>query len=125
VRAEHLPQALVTSFADQVQVEFAECGQEAVAVGADDRLAAGIGRHDAIVHDLRVRQHRGEYAVIQGLQRVIDAADPHRHGLRVRAQHPHRRALGMGVRAEHGVRVGMGARREQHEIAPFHRKVLR
>ncbi|SLH04741.1 Uncharacterised protein [Mycobacteroides abscessus subsp. abscessus] len=117
--AEHVPEVFVAAFADQVQVEFAEGGQEAVAVGGDHRRTAGVLGDDPVVHQLGVREHRGEDAVTDRVEWMVDAAHAHAHLGRVRAQHPHDGAVGVRMRAEHRVRIAVRARGEQHEIAAF------
>ncbi len=106
VRAEHLPEPLVPSLADQVQVQLAHRGQPAVGVVG--------GRGVPVVVDLEpvvagVLGHGdGEQRVNHRLHRVPVLARAQRDGLRPGHQRPGREALAHGVHAQHRVRVVVG-----------------
>lgn len=125
MRAEHLPEPLVPSLPEQVQIDLAERRQEVVPVRLHHRAPAGIGGDDPVVPQLRVGHDPFEDAVITVRQWMIHAADARRDRLRVRPQHPDDRAFGMRVRPQHRVRIGVGTRRQQQEVAPIHRNERR
>ena len=113
VRAEHLPEAVVPAFAEQVQVEFPERGQEAVAVGV---AGHGVPARVFDAHPVVGRSGTGrtalEKTVARRVQRMVDPPTGERR-CRRGAKDPDRGAVGMGVCAKDGVRVGMGARGQQ------------
>ncbi len=108
MRAERLPQLLVPALADQVQVEVAQRGQEAVRVL--HLLVRALVRHQQPVRrDLVQRQQAGEEAVpvVVQLGPQPAAEDAHRAG--EGPEGPHGDPAGDRVGAQHGVRVVVGA----------------
>ena len=108
-RAERVPQLLVPSLADQVQVKLAERRQVPVRVVLQLRLAVGVADLEPVVgHGPGGPGHGAlEHAEVQVPHRVPAAAGQHsgdRGG--ERAQCPDRHAVArQRVRAEHRVRV--------------------
>ncbi len=108
VRAEHPPQLLVPALADQVQVQLAERGQEAVGVlGLVD--GAVVGHEQPVGGDLGEREEPGEEAVPVVVQLGPQICADHGDRLRVRAEGPEGDAAGDRVAAEDGVRIVVGA----------------
>ena len=71
VRAEHLPQLLVPALVDQVQVDLAEGGQEAVGVVDHVRVAV-VGHRDPVVgHAPSRRQHAAHTPACSWLERDL------------------------------------------------------
>lgn len=109
VGAERAPQLLVPALADEMQVEIAERGQEAVRVPRLDLV--GVRPVRAVPHEQRVRRHlaprqqSGEETVAVVVQRDAQVGADDRHGRRVRAQRADDHAAPGGVGAEDTVRV--------------------
>ncbi len=116
VRAERLPQLLVPALADQVQVQLAQCGQEAVRVL--DLLHRLLVRHAQPVQgDLPQRQQPGEEAVPVVVQPDAKVAGEDGHLTGVRPQGPEGDPAGHPVGAEHGVGVVVRAGQQPLPVA--------
>ena len=48
-RAEYLPQAFVTTFANEVKIELTECGRKSVGIIGDPHLTVVVGRFDCVI----------------------------------------------------------------------------
>lgn len=120
--AEYLPEPPMSSFAEQVQIEFADGRQEAVSVGGQHGPAARIRHDQAVVPQIRKFDHALEDPVADGAQRMVDAADARRHRIGMGAKGSDHRTVRMRMRAEDRVRVGVGTGGQQHQIAPIHRR---
>ncbi len=123
VRAEHIPEALVAAFADQVQVQFANGGQVAVGVVGRLRRLALVGDFQPVVrHVARLQrlQHGDPHAAGlvrhregagsghdgDGFGEVLDRADGDvAVVIEVRAQDRVRRVVFAGGDPRQGVRV--------------------
>ncbi len=102
--AQRVPQPLVPALVDQVQVELAERGQEAVrVVRLVHRLP--VGDPQPVAGDPRAGQERGEEAVAVVVQRGLPLPRQHRDRRGVRAQYAHGDAAGRRVGAQDGVRI--------------------
>ena len=114
---ERLPQLLVPALADQVQVQLAERGQEAVRV-VHHVLAVVVRHREPVLRRHGVqRQHRGEQPV--ALRRQVGALpvqhDRHRPGVRPQRPEPH--AAVHRVRAQQAVRVVVRAVQQPPPVA--------
>jgi hypothetical protein len=105
VGAEHVPQPLVATLPDQVQVDLTEGGQPAVRVVHDvDALAVADG--EPVVGGRTGHDAREQPGFVHLDERVALAAfADHMDLVGVRAQYPDDRALRMRVGTEHRVRV--------------------
>lgn len=114
---EHLPQLLVPALADQVQVEFAEGGQEAVGIVVGVHVGAVVDAHPVIGHD-RARQPACEHplALVREFRQRLARRRGQPHLVGERPQHPHGHALGGRVRAEQRVRIAEVSRGEPLEV---------
>lgn len=99
----------MTPLGEQVQVEFAEVGQEPVGVGRgvrDDRvIGPGIADFEPVVDEVGERHGDREQAGLQVFERESLAADQRDHAHRVRPVGPDHGVIGVFVRAEHRMRV--------------------
>ncbi|CAM5695611.1 hypothetical protein SCANM63S_01506 [Streptomyces canarius] len=108
VRAERLPELLVPALADQMQVQLAEGGQEAV--GVLGLVHRAVVRHQQPVDgDLGEREQGGEEAVAVVVQLRPQLARDHGDRPRVRAERAEGDPARHRVRAQHGVRIVVGA----------------
>lgn len=108
LRAERLPQLLVASFADQMQIEFTEGGQEAVRILELD-LGVVVRDEERVLRDGAQRQQPGEEALAVVVQFGAEPLPDHGHGPGVRPQRPDGDAAGDRVGAEQRVRVVVAA----------------
>ena len=108
--AQGVPQALVATLADQVQVDLAERRQPAVRVVDGVRVLAVADQQAVVARSLG--HHAGpQPGVVHPHQPVCPVrvpADQHRHLVGVRPQRAHHDAVGMRVHAQHAVRVVVG-----------------
>ncbi len=102
--AKDFPEPFVAALGEQVQIHFAECRQETVGVGGDQR-AARVSHLQAVVDQVGERQGHREDTRPDMLHRVSDPADQCRHRLGVRAQCPDDGVFAVLVRPEDAVRV--------------------
>ncbi len=105
VRAQRVPQLLVPALADQVQVQLAEGGQEAVRVVDLDLVVVVRDEEAVAVRDRGEGQHRREEAAALGPQLRAQSLRRDRHRARVGAQGAEEDPAGDGVRPQHAVRV--------------------
>ena len=133
-RAERVPQLLVPSLADQVQVELAERRQVPVRVVLQLRVAVDIGDLKPIIRNGPGFPWHGhlEHAQVAVRHRVPAAIGQHRgHGGGERAQCPDHCAFhlgavaGHGVGAEHRVRVVVLTSDKSLDLAKGDRFVFR
>ncbi|CAM5270534.1 hypothetical protein SANTM175S_02504 [Streptomyces antimycoticus] len=98
MRAERPPQLLVPALADEVQIELAEGGQEAVRV-VQLQLGVLVRHQQPVLRDLPQRQHPGEQPVPLGPQPGAQPGgrDGHRAGVRAQAAEEHTTAHGVGA----------------------------
>jgi hypothetical protein len=113
VRPEHVPELFVPALRDQVQVELADGGQEAVRVVGQGlvRPARCIRGGDPVLRHLLVRDGDGEDALVQVRHGEPAPVVKHeRHGRGERAQGPDDDAVrdGMGAQDRVGVVVVPG-----------------
>ncbi len=103
LRPERPPQLLVSALADQMQVQFADGGPEAVRVVDLDGVVL-VPHLQPVLRDLRHGQHAGEEAVAVVVQLGPRPGRQHGDGAGVRAQRPHQHTARDRVRAQHVVR---------------------
>ncbi len=109
VRAERPPQLLVPALTDQVQIELAECGQEAVRV-VRLQLTAVVGHVQRVLGDRVQRQHTREEAVALRDEGGAPAAGHHAHRAGEGPQRPEHDPARHRVGAQQRVRIMVGAR---------------
>ena len=107
--AEHLPQLLVATLVDQVQVDLAERGEVAVRVVGGVRRVAGVGHLQAVVGHVGHVEDADPDAAVLVLERDGGAAVDHGDGLGERAQRADRHRAVVDVRTEDGVRVAVAS----------------
>ena len=108
VCAQRLPETLVATLGEQVQVDLAQGRQEPVGVGNgvdERRLVLGVADLEAVVDEVGERHRDGEQPGLDVGQRMAGAADQRVHLHRVRAVHPDHRVVVVFVGAQHRVRV--------------------
>lgn len=101
--AEGGPQLLVPPLADQMQIEIAERGQEAVRI-MDLDLVVRVADQELVLGDGRHRQQSGEETVAVVVQLGPQPLGEYGHRSRVRTEHPDRHTAADHVRAEQIVR---------------------
>jgi len=109
VSAEDLPQSFVAALGEQMQIHFAQCGQEAVRVGhvVDmRRFAAGVVADlESVIHQIRERQRDREKASLDVLEHIALAADQGHHLDSMGPVGPHHRVVAVFVGAQDRMRV--------------------
>ena len=122
VRPEHVPQLLVAALGDQVQVDLAEGGQEAVRVVHDRGVDRVVADPQPVVGHLRHRHHAAPDAVPLVLQGVAaPVLEDHLDTGRQRPQGPHGDRPLVRVGAQDGVRVVVAARGDGVQECRIHR----
>ena len=118
MRAERPPQLLVAALADQVEVELADGGQEAVGLlDVDPVGAVGPGHPDPVGGHLRERQGDGPDPVVLVLHPVRGAVgQQHRDLAREGLQGAHGDAAGVLVGAQHRMGVVVAPRGRGAEL---------
>ena len=89
VRTQDLPEVLVATLADQVQVDVAERRQPAVGVVDGPAVATGVGDLDAVVDGGSVEGDLEHPTVVDASHLVAGAVHDQDGGLGVRAQGAH------------------------------------
>ena len=120
VGAQDGPQLLVASLVDQVQVDLAEGGQEAVGVLEHQRPAV-VGDRQAVVGDLGGREHTDPHALVLVGQRDLPELTGHADPGGQRSQDADRDCAVVRVRTQDGVRVAVLAADELVELLDGHR----
>ena len=115
VGTEHLPELLVTSLGDEMEVHLAERGQVSVGVVAGESRAR-VGDLQGVVRNLCGRQGGDPDPSVLVRHRKAGPLAHEVHGLRTRSQHPNRDDRGLQVRPEDAVGVVMPAIDESIEI---------
>ena len=117
---EDLPESFVAALGEQVQVDFAERGQEPVGVGHRvhiRRIArAGIADLQPVVDQVGERHRHGEQARLDVLEHIPVVADQRHHFDRVRTVRPDHRVVAVFVRAQNRVRVVMHTGQQSLEV---------
>ena len=108
VGAEDFPQLLVATLADEVEVNFAEAGQEPVGVISGEGISA-VGNAQAVVRHCGAGHLGNPDATVFVFHLQALVADHHRHRRGCWAKHSDGHRLAFGVGAEHLVRVGVAA----------------
>ena len=86
--AKDFPESLVAALGEQMKVDFAQGGQEAVGVGDDVRVRTLVGHLQPVVDQVDERQRHGEQAGFDVLQREPVVTDERDDFPRVRAETP-------------------------------------
>ncbi len=121
--AEDLPQLLVAALAEQVEVHFAQGGQEAVAVGDGDGVPARIGDLEPVVDEVGERQRHREHTGVDMRHRVALAAHQRHHFLGMRLERTDHCVVVVFVRAEDAVRAVVRTRDQPAQLAGVGRQV--
>jgi hypothetical protein len=112
---EHLPQVLVTTLVDQVEVDLAEGRQEAVGVVQGGGRAV-VGHLQPVAGHVGDRQHPDPDSLV-----LVAELDPFRavgddHRRRERLERPHRDPSAVRVRTQHRVRVAVLTGHQQVQL---------
>ena len=120
MRAKNLPQSLVATLGEQVQIDLAERGQEAVGIGdgVGDGCAvrAGIADLEPVVRQIRERHRDREKARLDVLEDIAFIADDRRHLDRVRSIGADHGVIAVLVGAQNRMRVVVFAGQQAVEV---------
>ena len=109
VSAEDLPQSFVAALGEQMQIHFAQRGQEAVRVGhvVDmRRITAGVVADlQPVIHQIRERHRDREKARLDVLEHIALTADERRHLDRVRSIRTYHGVIAVLVCTQNRMRV--------------------
>jgi hypothetical protein len=121
--AEDFPESLVATFAEQMKVNLAQGGQEAVGVGDDMRVRTRLGHLQPVVDQVDERQRHGEQAGFDVLQREPIVADERDDFPRVRSKRPNDGMVAVLVGAQDAVGVVMRTGHQARQVGRLGRQI--
>ncbi len=118
--AEDLPQSFVAALGEQMQIHFAQCGQEAVRVGhvVDMRRSAAgvVADLESVIHQIRERHRDREKARLDVLEHIALTADDRRHLDRVRSIRTYHGVIAVLVCTQNRMRVVVLTRQQAVQV---------
>jgi hypothetical protein len=123
VGAKDLPESLVAAFAEEMEVDFAQGGQEAIGVGDDVRVGTRIGHPQSVIDQIDERQRDGEQAGFDVPQREPIFTDECDDFLRVRTERPDDGVVAVLVGSQDAVRVVVCTGHQARQVQRVGRQV--